>query len=227
MNQLTLVIPAKEESDCLPKVIDEIKKKKIKCKILVSLSKKDISTINSIKKYNLNIHYQKNKGYGSAIIEGINKVKTKYFSIFNADGSFNPSELSNQIKKLEQKKLDFIFASRYIKKASSDDDTIITYIGNIFFSFIGRFFFDLPISDILYTFVTGKTKSFKKIKLKEKSFSLCVELPILCKKNNFKIADIASNERLRIAGNKKVNAFKDGFLILITLIKLFINHEKN
>ena len=34
------------------------------------------------------IIYQKNFGYGDALIHGINQCKTEYFCIFNADGSF-------------------------------------------------------------------------------------------------------------------------------------------
>ena len=36
-----------------------------------------------------------------------------------------------------------------------------------------------------------------------------------------KLESINSYERKRIAGKKKVNAFKDGFLILKYMIKLF------
>ena len=43
--------------------------------------------------------YFKKKGYGAALIEGIKNVKTKYFCIFNADGSFNPKELSIMLNK--------------------------------------------------------------------------------------------------------------------------------
>ena len=68
----------------------------------------------------------------------------------------------------------------------------------------------------------GKTENFKKIKFTQKDFSFCIELPILLAKNKLNIADLPSNERPRIAGKKKVNAFKDGLLILISMIKLFI-----
>ena len=57
----------------------------------------------------------KKKGYGDAIVQGINEVKTKYFCIFNADGSFDPKELSNMMKLIQNKSLDIIFASRYEK----------------------------------------------------------------------------------------------------------------
>ena len=36
--------------------------------------------------------YQSRKGFGSALIQGIENVNTKYFCIFNADGSFDPTD---------------------------------------------------------------------------------------------------------------------------------------
>jgi len=45
--------------------------------------------------------------------------------------------------------------------------TILYIIGNYFFSWIGIFFFKLKISDILYTYVMGKTIEFKKINFKK------------------------------------------------------------
>ena len=73
----------------------------------------------------------------------------------------------------------------------------------------------------MYTFVLGKTNNAKQLNLKQKDFTLCVELPIKIKKANMKMISINSYERKRIGGIKKVNAFKDGFLILVHMIKLF------
>ena len=91
MKNLSLIIPAKYEKESLPKVLIELKKYKITTYII--LEKKDIETVKCAKKFRVNIVYQKGKGYGNALIEGIQRVKTKYFIIFNADGSFNPSEI--------------------------------------------------------------------------------------------------------------------------------------
>jgi hypothetical protein len=65
--------------------------------------------------------------------------------------------------------------------------------------------------------------STQKLNLKKKDFTFCVELPIKAKRNNLQITTSKSNERARIAGRKKVNAIKDGFLILIAMINLFFN----
>jgi len=219
MEHLTLIIPAKNEKESLPKVLNELKKYDLK--IIIVLEKEDLDTINSIKEFNCKILYQNNKGYGDALIEGIKNVKTNFFCIFNADGSFNPIELKNMYDHAIKENADFIFASRYMDGASSEDDTIITFIGNKIFTLIGKIFFSLPISDILYTFVLGNTQKANALQLKEKDFSFCIELPILAKKSNHKLISVPSHERSRIAGKKKVNEFKDGFLILISMIKLY------
>ena len=221
MNDLTLVIPAKNEEDSLPRVFNELKKYNLK--IIIVLEKEDVDTINSIKEYDFKILYQDNKGYGDALLKGIKNVKTKFFCIFNADGSFNPNELQNMYDHAVKENADFVFGSRYIKGASSEDDTIITFTGNKIFTLIGKIFFSLPISDILYTFVLGNTEKANALQLKEKKFSFCVELPILAKKSNYKLISLPSHERSRIAGKKKVNEFKDGFLILLSMIKIYFN----
>ncbi len=219
MNNLTLVIPAKNEKESLPQVLEELKK--FDLKILVVLEEEDIDTIDSIKNYNCKILNQSKRGYGNALIEGINYTDTKFFCIFNADGSFDPTELKNMYHLVENEKFDLVFGSRYERNASSEDDTIITLIGNKIFSFLGKFFFSLPITDILYTFVLGDTEKIKKLKLEKEDFSFCVELPIKAKKAKLKLTTNVANERKRIGGEKKVNAFKDGFKILISMISLY------
>jgi glycosyltransferase involved in cell wall biosynthesis len=219
MHNITLIIPAKNEAESLPSVLNELKQYPYKIDIV--LHSTDSETIRSIKNYDVNIVYQKNFGYGDALIHGINQCKTKYFCIFNADGSFNPSEIDKMHKSLDTKNLDFIFASRYDTNSGSDDDTVLTLVGNYIFTYIGKIFFKLNISDILYTFLIGKTEQAKKLNLNQKDFSFCVELPIKAKNIKMELGCINSHERKRIAGKKKVNSFKDGFLILKYMIKLF------
>jgi len=219
MKNLTLVIPAKNEPESLPYVLMELEK--LDLNYLIVLEKSDYVTINAIEKFKSKIIFQINKGYGDAILLGIENVKTEYFSIFNADGSFDPYELNEMYSQIKNKDLDLLFASRYKKNSSSEDDTIITFVGNKIFTLLGKILFSLPISDILYTYVMGKTQKVLGMNLKQKDFTLCVELPIIAKKNDLRMSDISSNEKSRIGGIKKVNELKDGFLILLHMIKLF------
>ena len=220
MDDLTLVVPAKNEAETLPTVLKDLEKYKLNT--IVVLEKEDTNTIDAIKNLNCKVLYQEGLGYGDALIQGINNVNTKYFCIFNADGSFLSRELKEMYKYLKEYNFDFVFGSRYMKNGYSEDDTIITLIGNRIFSFLGKIFFSLEISDILYTYVMGDTEKAKGLEMKEKKFAFCVELPIKAKKRGHKLISIPSYEKPRIAGRKKVNAFKDGLIILFSMIKFFI-----
>ncbi len=221
MHNLTLVIPAKYEVLTLPTVLKELKKLNLAYKILVVIPEHDKETIEAIKNFDCKILIQKGDGFGNALIQGLNQSDTEYSCIFNADGSFDPKYLDHMLDKLDTG-LDFIFNSRYIKPGGSEDDTLLTYIGNKFFSFVCQILFRLNISDVLFTYVMGKTEAFKKLNLKSNDFTFCIELPVKAKINNFKISDLPSFERSRISGKKKVNEFRDGFLILISILRLFI-----
>ena len=217
MPNLTLIIPAKNEAESLPSVLNELKNFDFNKTVILESS--DTKTIESIKNFNCEILYQNEKGYGNALIQGINNVKTEYLCIFNADGSFDPKYLEEMLDLCKDK--DLVFASRYLRGAGSDDDTILTKIGNYIFSFLGNIFFSLKLSDILYTFVLGKTVSFKKLDLKSNDFCFCVEMPIKASRFGMNIIDTPSYERKRIGGEKKVSEFKDGFKILLFMIKSF------
>ena len=96
----------------------------------------------------------------------------------------------------------------------------MTYVGNKFFTTFCNLLFNLNLTDVLFTYVMGSTKAFKDLDMKYNDFSFCVELPIKAKKKNYSLANLASFERSRIAGVKKVNEFKDGFLIIIYIFIL-------
>ena len=219
MKELTLVIPAKDEAECLPKVLDELKN--FDCKKIIIIPETDLNTLNSIKNFDCKIITQKVDGFGRALILGIKEVETNFLCIFNADGSFDPQYLKNMYNELLNN-CDFVFNSRYENSGGSDDDTFLTLVGNRIFTFICNLLFRLNISDVLFTYVMGKTLAFKSLDLKRKDFRFCIELPVLVKFKKYKFISKPSYERSRLSGRKKVNELKDGFLILLCILKMFI-----
>jgi len=219
MDNLTLLIPANKEKESLPIFLKELEN--FKCHKMIVLQKEDSETLDSISKFeNIKIFFQKNNGYGNALIEGLDEITTEYFCIINADGSMDPKFLKDMLSHCLD--ADLVFGSRYITGGGSDDDDLVTFTGNKIFTFLGNILFSLNLSDILYTYVLGKTNSIKKLSLKNKDFRICVEIPIKAKKHNLKYKTLPSMERKRIGGKKKVSAIKDGFLILIAVIGLFL-----
>ena len=216
-NNISLIIPAKNEVESLEAVLSEIQENKLVDEIIVVVDNINDNSVETVNKFNCKLIIQKNNGYGAAIIEGFKHAKNKFGCIFNADHSFDPKYLDALTK--ESTKNDIIFGTRYNKESGSDDDTIVTFIGNKIFTFICNKILKIKISDVLFTYVLCNVEKFNKLSLKNHDFKLCIELPAKVKQNNFSYSEIPIFERKRYGGKKKVNALKDGFLILIEIIK--------
>ena len=190
-------------------------------KSIKGIPKTDLNTQNAVKNLDCKIIMQNDDGFGRALIQGIKEVETNFLCIFNADGSMDPKYLKNMFNELLNN-FDFVFNSRYENSVGSDDDTFLTLVGNRIFTFICNLFFRLDISDVLFTYVMGKTSAFKSLNLKRKDFRFCIELPVLVKFKKYKFISKPSYERSRLSGRKKLNEFKDGFLMLLCILKMFI-----
>ena len=159
-------------------------------------------------------------GYGAALIEGIENITTKFFIIHNADGSFETSKIKEMYDLSTI--YDFVFCDRYIENSGSEDDTIITFIGNKIFSLISKYLLKINLNDVLYTHVLCNTQITKNFILKQLDFTFCIELPYNVFKFKHKVKSLNSYEKKRISGKKNVNELRDGFLILIYILKKFI-----
>ena len=221
MKNLTLVIPAKEEPNSLPLVIQELQN--YSCKKLVVIKEDDINTFEAIKNLDCEVLFQSGSGYGNAIIEGIKKAETKYIAIFYADGSTDPKYLSLMLDKLKKNQISIVFGSRYEKGAGSLDDSATTKVGNFLFTTFGNLFFSLNLTDILFTYFVSEKKILDDMHLTSTNYSLCVEIPIKAKRNKVKYSTFPCLERKRIADKKKVKEFKVGFEILFYMIKKIFN----
>ena len=73
-----------------------------------------------------------------------------------------------------------MFASRYQNNSGSEDDTLITFVGNKIFTLLGKIFFKLPITDILYTYVLGRTVQAIKLQLELKDFGFVLNFQLKC-----------------------------------------------
>ena len=223
--KISIVIPAKNEEQSLSKLLKKFKKyKNFYQEIILVDGKSSDRTIEVAMRNKCKVIKQKKNGYGDAIILGVNNVKTKYFVIYDADGSKDPQYLIQFNKNLKnKKKKDIVFAERYGKGAGSHDDTILTYIGNRIFTYLGIIFFNLKLNDILHTFFLCEVKKFKKLKFKYKDFAFCAEFPIIANRNKLSFSTMATVEKKRYNGVPKVRSFLDGVKILNAMIYLFFN----
>lgn len=219
---LTVVIPTKNEENCIADTVNELKNLDY-TKILIIDANSDDKTIEIGKNLGCECVLQKGKGYGQAVIESLDYIKTEYVCFFDADYSYNPRSIKEMHKKLMDENLDIVFGSRYKNNSKSEDDTFIRYLGNKFFTTLCNLLFGTKISDCLFHYPVAKLETYKELKLSYNDFSLCFEVPAKVHYMHYKYSEVLSKERKRISGVSKVNALFDGLKILINIFKLKIN----
>lgn len=214
--KVTVIIPTLNEIDCIKYVLEELSQLNIG-EILVVDGNSTDGTPELVEKLGFKVIMQEGKGYGNAMKTGLKHADGDIIIPMDADGSYNPKDVSRLVKCIENGS-DVVFGSRYLPESGSHDDTIIRYVGNMFFTFLLNKIHGVKISDSLFLYVAAKKEVFESLDLQSSGFEYCIEFPIKVQRAGFTYKEIPSFERERIAGESKVNAFLDGLRILWYLL---------
>lgn len=235
--KLTIVIPAFNEAQYIPKLIKKIFK--------INLSRYDISkeivlvddgstdnTKKIVKKFK-KIRYMKqtNQGKGKAVQKGIKKAKGSIVLVQDADLEYDPRDYIKLIKPFLAKKKIAVYGSRYINKNifsfefnKKNKQSYLAFIFNYFLSFYFYILFGKYYSDLLTGYKVYEKSFFNKINIKTAGFETDHEITVKLIKQGYDIIEVPVryNSRSKKEG-KKINIF-DAFkaLTLITRMRFTI-----
>ena len=213
--KVSVIIPTKNEAGCIGRVLTEMPREVVAEVIVIDGHSTDTTFVeagrNSDKKDKLVI--QNGRGYGAAFLEGFKIAKGDCIVMMDGDGSHNPKDIKRIVAKIRQG-YDYVMASRYMKGGRSEDDTIIRWFGNFFFTRLTNWVHGTSLTDSLYLYTAITKKGLGKLNLKSKGFEFCTEIVVKAHKAKLKFAEVPAVERLRFAGRSKVNSFYHGLRIL-------------
>ena len=226
--KITLVIPTLNEIEGLKITIPRIDKSLFDEILVIDAKSTDGSVEYIQNQENIKLVTQKSSGLTGAMVEAINLVKTDYVVEFSPDNNCTPEELACIVEKLKEG-YDIVVVSRYLGDAVSEDDTLITGIGNWFFSKMIRYLGNYPITDAL-TMFRGYKVDIVRDKLFKKYLSTGhIFEPLISAYGNlmnFKYIEIPGTEHKRIGGeaitDNKLNVIKAGISISIMIFRLYL-----
>jgi len=226
--KITLVIPTLNEIEGLKITIPRIDKSLFEEILVIDAKSTDGSVEYIQNQENIKLVTQKSSGLTGAMVEAINLVKTDYVVEFSPDNNCTPEELACIVEKLKEG-YDIVVVSRYLGDAVSEDDTLITGIGNWFFSKMIRYLGNYPITDAL-TMFRGYKVDIVRDKLFKKYLSTGhIFEPLISAYGNlmnFKYIEIPGTEHKRIGGeaitDNKLNVIKAGISISIMIFRLYL-----
>ncbi len=216
-HRISLLIPARNEYDALPHMLEDLPKD-FAHEIIVVDGHSDDGTPVLARKSGCKVVIQEGRGYGMGVISGIKAAEGDLLCFMDADCSGDPGALPRLLETVNQG-YDMVFCSRYLP-GGSRENMMIRGLGDKVFTFLARALFKVDLTDAILFYALGKKEAFEALGLTARGFSIRAEVPIKLHKAGYKYTEIPSRERPRFAGRSKVNAMWDGLMILATMIKL-------
>ena len=175
------------------------------------------NTVNIAKRLGARVLYD-DVGKGSALIRGLKAAKGSVIVSMDADLSNEPKELGLLINSIEIG-YDVCMGSRFMAGGNSEDISFIRVLGNRFFVSLVNLLFGSRYSDMCYGYRSFSRNALRKLDLRETGFGIETEINIKAIKHGLKTLEVPSVEKKRVAGEPKLRTFRDGYVILRTIMK--------
>tara|TARA_B100000900_G_scaffold71808_1_gene57129 strand:+ start:10803 stop:12119 length:1317 start_codon:yes stop_codon:yes gene_type:complete len=229
----TIIIPAKNEEGNLPTLFSRIPNKEnyeIVFSIGTSLDNTEF-VAKKIKEENKDIDIkvinQTKTGKANAVWEAIDVSNGELIAILDADISVDPETMPYFFEIIELNNADFVNGTRLIYEMEKGSMRFINKLGNRAFQLIVGILTNVDLTDSLCGTKVFKRKLVNKIFWWQNSFSMNdpfgdFDLLFSAAFTGDKIIEYPIHYRTRTYGKTQISRFKDGFKLIVYLIKSFL-----
>lgn len=193
MLELTILIPALNEEATIAIVIKKAKKwlkeNKVDGEVLIINNGSVDKTKEIAISQGARVVDCAQKGYGNALIAGINAADGKYVIMGDADDSYNFLEIGEMYKKLKDG-YDFVIGNRFHHIEKGAMKFLHRYIGTPLLSFMIRKKYDIKINDINCGLRGIRKEKFANLPFKSTGMEFASEMIIQARKLNYKMAEV-------------------------------------
>ncbi|MBD3260119.1 MAG: glycosyltransferase [Candidatus Altiarchaeales archaeon] len=217
MNAETLiVVPAYNEAESLPILLDNLKKFRATILVVDDGSRDDTFNVAQKKKVRV-IRHPVNTGLGSALSTGFKIAKKegfKYLITIDGDGQHNPQDLVKIIRKLGEG-TDVVVGVRSINREKMP---FIKKIGNLVLNAATRLFFGVHSKDSQSGLRGFNEIAIKKINITSPRYEASSEILFEAKKAGLKIREVDVEAIYTPHSMKKETGIVDGMKIFVKMI---------
>lgn len=167
--------------------------------------------------------HQKGKGKGNALRQGFEAASGEIIVMIDADGSTNPAEIPNFVGALLAG-ADFAKGSRFMQGGGTSDMEPHRYLGNQFFVWSVRLLFGGKYTDLCYGYNAFWAWTLPLLNLNGDGFEIETMMNVRALQAGLRVAEVPSFENRRFMGLSNLNAFRDGFRVLGTIFKEWLNN---
>jgi glycosyltransferase involved in cell wall biosynthesis len=227
--RISVVIPARNEARNLPHVLKLIPDHVFEVILVDGNSVDNTITVALQTRPGIIVVKQSRRGKGNALAAGFAACRGDYIVMFDADGSMNPSEMDRFVSALDNG-ADYVKGSRFLAGGGSDDITTIRRWGNATLSGLTNALFGTRYSDLCYGYNAFRRDCIPFLGLPDHTdttsrsrwgdgFEIETLITTRIAKTGLVVQEVASFERTRRFGTTNLRTFRDGFRVLVTILR--------
>ena len=235
---LSIVVPAHNEEECIESTLEDLcktlEKEKIDYEVIVSNDHSTDSTgkiLDDLCKKNPRIKHIENtkpNGFGFAVRSGFEQANGEWIAVMMADASDDPRDLVNFYLEGTQKETDAVFGHRFARGGNVVDYPTIKLLLNRLTNWIICLLFAIRYSDVTNAFKLYRRSTLLGLEpLLSPHFNLTVELPLKVIVRGFSYSVIPNSWYNRKTGVSKLKIKEMGsrywFIILYCLFEKWLS----
>lgn len=231
--KLSVVIPAYNEAESIPETLrslySSLSKHEIEHEIWVTNdNSKDntIEVLTELQKEIPTLVFETNKGpngFGYAVRYGLERFSGDCVAVFMADMSDDPEDLVKYYRTMQQKEVDAVFGSRWIKGGKVIDYPSHKKVINRIANFIVKMLMRIDYNDTTNAFKLYKRETINGIKpFMSPHFNLTIELPLKAMVRGYSYAVVPNSWTNRKYGESKLKIKEMGSRYFFILMYCFI-----
>jgi glycosyltransferase involved in cell wall biosynthesis len=224
--RVSVVVPALNEARNLPHVLTRLPMDTYEV-VLVDGNSVDL-TMEVARALFCDVRFvrQSGRGKGNALQSGFAACRGDIIVMLDADGSADPAEIPRFVDAL-CRGADFAKGSRFMKGGGSADITRFRRLGNWGLNFLVNKLYGTRYSDLCYGYNAFWAHCLPRINVDCDGFEVETLINVRIAKAGLRVSEVPSYEGLRIHGASNLNAIRDGWRVLRTIVRERLQKESN
>lgn len=217
--KLSIIIPAYNEIDTIPEVLDRVRAENFDKEIIVVDDCSTDGTREFLRKQQdiTLIEHDRNFGKGASIRTALEHVTGDIVIIQDADLEYDPADYPKLVQPIIEDKADIVYGTRFAGR--KPNMRLANYIANRLFAWLATVLYGVRVTDEATCYKAFRTEVIKSIQLNCKRFDFCPEVTARLLKRGWRYAEVPISYQARTYGQGKKIKWFDGVQCIWTLLK--------
>jgi glycosyltransferase involved in cell wall biosynthesis len=215
---ISVVIPTLNEAANLPHVFARLPENLFEVILVDGHSSDDTVAVARMLRPDIRVVLQTGRGKGNALAAGFEAADGEIIVMIDADGSTDPAEIPRYVDALLDG-ADFAKGSRFMDGGGSADITPLRRLGNRGLNAVVNGLYGTRYTDLCYGYNAFWRHCLPYMSVDCDGFEVETLINIRIAKAGLSVTEVPSFESERIAGESKLNAFRDGRRVLRTIVR--------